>query len=1124
MDMSESDRHGEEGPLTGHELKDIKDAADLYQSGSFKLQIDALLPNVRPKESARQQLDRFLLSLRNHILSLPSIIPQNPLTAAQTLAKQGVAVPFVHPLPSRDDKWKVAFEPPMEINIVGSWGNGIAVKKKNGGRFGVDLSVEMPYSLFQEKDYLDGRFFHKKSYYLAVLAQSISTSFDVDTFYASPLGDPRLTTLVIRPRKGSTSHDFSKSHADIYIIPILPSPNPLPPAKLSPSHSNVRIPSVLPSPSPIYNNAVLLSTYPKLALLSTHELKNSSPAFHDAHTLLRVWANQRGYGDGELCVKGFEGKGSFWTGLLRLLVSGEEPVATKSGNAKLRRPLGKGLSSYQLFKAALDFLAKQKFDETPAFTKAIDGHKYPLEEYIAHHPAVFVDRTSTINFLSDVPLTSLDLISHDAKETLEQLNNPGTSDDVFAECFLKSERGLFTRFDAVVGVDLPQATQNQSALAVVEHGSPDAALLASVASILRRGLGDRTKAIAILQPGTPFRPISSAQSPSTSTIHIGLIYDPAHAFRLVDHGPSAENQDSSVAEEFRHLWGNRAELRRFKDGRIAESVVWEVATSDERAHIPVSIIRHLLQLHFGISAEHVRTLQTPFDSMLRLPDDVRRLHRAAGGYKAAVTAFDDIVRNLKALDEQLPLALLNVSPISEYLRYTSTFAPLPVSASTLMALPESLRFLPTIPIILEFEKSSKWPDDLKAIQKVKLAFFESIARSLMVSKPGLKASVAIGDSSTPFQGLATLEIFAAEGWAFSASIWHDREATLLDRIIGSSKTLAPSDQEHSVREQREAKAARELYTRTFIHSPRHHRAIANLCHKYSAYSGTVRLVKRWLAVHWLLRSHVSEEAIEIICARPFVGGKQTSTEDAATVPHSKERGFALVIEFLGDWKWEEPLFIPLYEDNTPAPAPEIVAVSAKQGVWTLSTAEDRTGRMWTSYGPDHVSAHRLRALAKEAIKIIQDAETDSDIKRLFSHSTDDYDVVIELNSAVLPRYYQNVNANSSVWSRDSHSGVVESTPRPGFDPLPLFLADLQSTFADTLKFFADPFGGDRIGAIWLPDLKAPRPFRALAGFSSKPLPKEDKAKDKELVMLNRQSIIDDIERLGSGLIKNIVTR
>jgi U3 small nucleolar RNA-associated protein 22 len=68
----------------------------------------------------------------------------NPLAAAKVLAKQGVAVPFAFPLPSRDAKWKVAFEPPSEMSVVGSWGNGIAVKKQSGSLFGVDLSVEMP--------------------------------------------------------------------------------------------------------------------------------------------------------------------------------------------------------------------------------------------------------------------------------------------------------------------------------------------------------------------------------------------------------------------------------------------------------------------------------------------------------------------------------------------------------------------------------------------------------------------------------------------------------------------------------------------------------------------------------------------------------------------------------------------------------------------------------------------------------------------------------------------------------------------------------------------------------------------------------------------------------------------
>ncbi|KAG1726641.1 uncharacterized protein EDB91DRAFT_1263628, partial [Suillus paluster] len=92
----------------------------------------------------------------------------------------------------------------------------------------------------------------------------------------------------------------------------------------------------------------------------------------------------------------------------------------------------------------------------------------------------------------------------------------------------------------------------------------------SMTSILRRGLGNNTRAIAILQPGTPFHPISSAERPCTPAVRVGVLYDPVHAFRVV-------NQRFDI-------YGGRAELDRSKDGLITQSVVWEVTTSDERAH------------------------------------------------------------------------------------------------------------------------------------------------------------------------------------------------------------------------------------------------------------------------------------------------------------------------------------------------------------------------------------------------------------------------------------------------------------------------------------------------------------------------------------------------------------
>ena len=60
-------------------------------------------------------------------------------------------------------------------------------------------------SLFQEKDYMNGRFFHKRSFYLATIATAIKkakSGLDVDVTYESLEGDPRLTKLVLTPTNG----------------------------------------------------------------------------------------------------------------------------------------------------------------------------------------------------------------------------------------------------------------------------------------------------------------------------------------------------------------------------------------------------------------------------------------------------------------------------------------------------------------------------------------------------------------------------------------------------------------------------------------------------------------------------------------------------------------------------------------------------------------------------------------------------------------------------------------------------------------------------------------------------------------------------------------------------------
>ena len=60
------------------------------------------------------------------------------------MLKAGVAIPYATPLPTEETNWKVAFQPPVNITMVGSWANKLSVRPKNGERYTVDLSVQMP--------------------------------------------------------------------------------------------------------------------------------------------------------------------------------------------------------------------------------------------------------------------------------------------------------------------------------------------------------------------------------------------------------------------------------------------------------------------------------------------------------------------------------------------------------------------------------------------------------------------------------------------------------------------------------------------------------------------------------------------------------------------------------------------------------------------------------------------------------------------------------------------------------------------------------------------------------------------------------------------------------------------
>ena len=290
------------------------------------------------------------------------------------------------------------------------------------------------------------------------------------------------------------------------------------------------------------------------------------------------------------------------------------------------------------------------------------------------------------------------------------------------------------------------------------------ALSHSIPALLSRGLSKRaTRVTAFLSPLADWA-VSATPTPSLHrTLTVGLCLDPPHAQSLVDHGPPAD--DAERVQEFKELWGQKAELRRFKDGSILQASVWE-NLKDRRNLIVQSAVAYLLKLHFGLGAAAFSYYAAQFDRLLVDP----RLTRPADAFTKPIHAFEQLLRQLKSLD--LPLSISSVHAVSPSLRSTEVFIP----QSTEEAGGYPGMWAPLLDVVLQFESSGHWPDDLEAIRHTKTAFYLRMADELQ-SQLSLDSTVAADWIEIPISG-----------FTFRLVIHHERELLLL-RNAGDQKAI-----------------------------------------------------------------------------------------------------------------------------------------------------------------------------------------------------------------------------------------------------------------------------------------------------------------------------------------------
>ncbi|RUS22739.1 hypothetical protein BC937DRAFT_87483 [Endogone sp. FLAS-F59071] len=1132
-DKSEGSRYFQ--APSNDEIQNLKEVSELFKSNIFKLEIEELLAEVRIDYNKMKPLETTLHRLKTLFDSLPDEPDASLLHVKSHLSKDyNISIPFPDPQPASDIQYTFGFKKPKAMHLVGSF--PLKTLTRSRDKLNVDVAVEMPTSLFQEKDHMNYRYFYKRAYYLAVLAKGIQHNkigLNVKLEFSAFNGDTRRPILILNPSGDNSEVDFTKSKCVIRILPSIPV-SLFSVARLSPSRNNVR-PKILDakfdpdtlSATPLYNTSILQDSSFTTSLAFLYQHAKTCPAFIDACILGKVWLHQRGLvsnGSNSNMINGF-----IWSMIVAHLL---EAGGTNGG-----KKLSNGYSSYQLMKGTIDYIAQHDFCKNPIFighTSSEQQH-FNVQEFSKNFEIIIVDPSGKVNLAAGISRMVFAQLKHEACLAQAYLNKD--IEDYFDALFLKSVNDPMLYYDNIARIRLPSKVYSRyTEAAALDYTSLSEHFVRDCPTLLTEALTNRIRLISVQQELPRNWAISKPptfKDLSTATLTIGLILNPEHAVRLVDQGPPAE--DTAASNEFRKLWGNKAELRRFKDGSILESVVWDAKGAEERNLIVGRAVQYLLQLHYGIKPRDAVVywagqLNTFINLSQSLPEDLFNPDIRIMGFGPIMTTFDQFAKQLKAIVD-LPLSVSSVTPVRPILRYSSVFLPQPIDFSKISLYPDAARYIEPIDIIITLEGSTKWPDDVAAIQRIKTAFLLKLAEQLRIHSGTKTIVVDEIDVANDMMLRGYMDVFYPPGFVFRCRIQQDRELVLLRRIM--------DDKKEKSWHKRLADRSLYQYNLHFGNSQMHTFHLQNLCNRFSALSSTIRLVKRWLSAH-LLSSHLCDELVELLCAHVFLD-PQPWIE-----PGSSFVGFSRVLRLLSTWSWKNEALIVDLEGNMAAAIKDKVKDNFKKlraenalmkhATMFVATGRDLESKHWSWLNPSKVIVARLQILAAAALSLLSSTIVDGkedDVKRLFMPPLQDYDFIIHFEPSKCTRYFQNIEPDTQYFGNVSkfknlqvQKSVLGNQPLIGFDPVELFLRDLKTTYSDSAIFFHDHYGGSFIAVAWKPVMLTPRQWRLDLGYSNAPVEMNDNGKMKshglsKLVAANIESMMVEMERLGAGLVSRI---
>jgi len=545
--------------------------------------------------------------------------------------------------------------------------------------------------------------------------------------------------------------------------------------------------------------------------------------------------------------------------------------------------------------------------------------------------------------------------------------------------------------------------------------------------------------------------MSSLEEDGRFTVGLGL--NPSNYCHPATQGPQS---DQPNAAKFREFWGERSELRRFQDGVVREVVVW----GNRKDEVIGDLVRAVVARHHpGIDVEQTGA----WHNKIIVGD----------GGSAARAELDVITPILYGL-EGLPLTVSGVAGFGEEIRLSRVgvraggwrmggkIVKEKDGAGMLlenagMAPP----YITACDVMLQAEHSGKWPKEESAVRRLRVAWLSEVGAALAKKMEGLNQRLV---------GEHLMVVTPSKEVVF--------------RFFVGDKGRGPTGQ-----------------LCTFASW------LGGVAKSQPAWSGGVRLAKRWVAAH-LLADSVTATAVEVIMAKVFL-----NPAEFGTPPVSEVSAFYRWLQLVSSHDWNEG---PVIVD------PDMVNSEKRSELPPLAviTPHDPEPSHWTKPGPSWTQLQRLVSLAAAALDIVH-KKTSSDetelVQLLFSPVLDSYEFLINLKPLQVPNRSLNIsNINKPEVRKESGVMEVKSgcVPVVEFSPAHLLQEELSRSYGHLADFFLDKHGGTVIAVKIKQKTKSRVKVSEIAGHMSRGLETE----------INWGAVVEDWETLGDTLIKNIVCK